>query len=144
VAVVCGARRIGWAELDERINRVASALVSLGIRKGDKVALLAPNGVEAIEVLFGAMRAGGVAVPLPLMAHPDHLAQLVADSDAKVLFTAAPLTTTRAPRVIALPPDPDGGYEELTTATSSTARAPRGSPRASCTRTARARCSRSG
>jgi acyl-CoA synthetase (AMP-forming)/AMP-acid ligase II len=92
---------------------VASALVSLGIRKGDKVALLAPNGVEAIEVLFGAMRAGGVAVPLPLMAHPDHLAQLVADSDAKVLFTAAPLTTTRAPRVIALPPDPDGGYEEL-------------------------------
>jgi acyl-CoA synthetase (AMP-forming)/AMP-acid ligase II len=120
VAVVCGDRRVRWVELDERINRVANALVSLGIARGDKVALLAPNCIEAVEVLFGAMRAGGVAVPLPLMAHPDHLAQLIADSDAKVLFSAAPAlgarraeTTARAPRVIALPPDPGSGYDEL-------------------------------
>jgi long-chain acyl-CoA synthetase len=89
-AFVCGERRVAWADFDARINRVANALLSKGLAKGDKVGLLAPNGMEAVEILFGAIRAGGVVVPLPVLAHPATLSSLVVDSDARVVFVAAP------------------------------------------------------
>jgi len=89
-AFVCGERRVGFADFDVRINRVANALVAKGLAKGDKVGLLAPNGIEAVEILFGVIRAGGVIVPLPALAHPATLATLIVDSDARVVFLAAP------------------------------------------------------
>jgi len=89
-AFVCGSRRVTWADFDARINRVANALLAKGLTKGDKVGLLAPNGMEALEILFGAIRAGGVLVPLPVLAHPATLASLVVDSDARAVFVAAP------------------------------------------------------
>jgi acyl-CoA synthetase (AMP-forming)/AMP-acid ligase II len=89
-AFVCGSGRVSWAEFDVRINRVANALLAKGLAKGDKVGLLAPNRMEAVEILFGVIRSGGVIVPLPVLAHPDTLAALVIDSEAKVVFIAAP------------------------------------------------------
>jgi long-chain acyl-CoA synthetase len=124
LALVCGDRRITWAELDDRVTRVARALVALGVSKGDKVAVLAPNCVQAVEILFGTMRAGAVAVPLPVLAHPDHLAQLIDDSDARVLFVvplrdgALPPTAKAVsvrpggPKVVVLS-DAQGQYEDL-------------------------------
>jgi acyl-CoA synthetase (AMP-forming)/AMP-acid ligase II len=81
---------VTWADFDARINRVANALLAKGLAKGDKVGLLAANGLEAAEILFGAIRAGGVLVPLPVLGHPDTLTSLVRDSDARVVFVAAP------------------------------------------------------
>jgi len=89
-AFVSGDRRVTWADFNARINRVANALLAMGLTKGDKVGLLAPNGIEAVEVLFGSIRAGGVVVPLPALAHSTTLTSLVADSDARVVFVAAP------------------------------------------------------
>ncbi|MGO9838936.1 MAG: class I adenylate-forming enzyme family protein [Polyangiaceae bacterium] len=89
-AFVCDGARATWADFDARINRVANALLAKGLAKGDKVALLAPNGMEAVEILFGAIRAGGVVVPLPVLAHPATLTSLVVDSDARVVFVGAP------------------------------------------------------
>lgn len=45
-ALVCGDRRVAWREFDARVNRVADALVGLGMQKGDKISVLMPNGIE--------------------------------------------------------------------------------------------------
>src|SRR6185295_7884099 len=53
-----------YGQLDERMDRVASMLARLGVRPGERVAMLVGNRVEFIEFFFGAMRAG--TIPLLL------------------------------------------------------------------------------
>jgi acyl-CoA synthetase (AMP-forming)/AMP-acid ligase II len=54
----------GWGEVRERALAVCGGLLSLGIRKGDRVALVFPTGIEFFEGFFGTLLAGGVPVPL--------------------------------------------------------------------------------
>jgi acyl-CoA synthetase (AMP-forming)/AMP-acid ligase II len=86
LAVVDGKRRVTWKDFERRVSRVAGALARMGVEKGDKVALLAANSIEALEVLFGTLRAGAVIVPLSGLLTPEILAKLLHDSDAKALF----------------------------------------------------------
>ena len=87
-AVICGATRRAGRDFDANINRVAQALVAGGLRPGDKVALVMENAVEMLEVLFGAIRAGGCAVPLSGLLTPDQIVSLAADSGARWLFVS--------------------------------------------------------
>lgn len=54
----------GWAEIRERAKAVAGGLISLGLRRGDRVALVFPTGIEFFESFFGTLLAGAVPVPL--------------------------------------------------------------------------------
>ena len=55
---------ITWEEFDQRAKRVANALTSIGIRKGDKVVHLMMNSINWLEAYFGIIRTGAWAVPL--------------------------------------------------------------------------------
>lgn len=85
-AVICEDRRTTWGEFNHRINKVANGLIKLGLKKGDKVSMLMANRSEALEILFGTVKAGGVIVPLSAMVPGDSLARMVVDSDSKFLF----------------------------------------------------------
>jgi len=85
-ALVFGLRRVSWREFNSRINRVAHALLELGLRQGDKVSLLSGNRIEMAEIIFGTLKAGGVIVPLSAMVPGEGLARMIADSDSKALF----------------------------------------------------------
>lgn len=63
-AVVDGDRRVTFAEVDDRSNRVASLLIDAGFRPGDRVAVLLGNQAEYVEVAAGAAKAGVAMVPL--------------------------------------------------------------------------------
>lgn len=85
-AIICGDTRLTWREFNSRINQVANGLIGLGLQKGDKVSLLMSNRPEMLEILFGAIRAGGVIVPLSVMVPGESLARMVLDSDSRFLF----------------------------------------------------------
>jgi long-chain acyl-CoA synthetase len=85
-AVICEDQRISWSEFNRRINKVANGLIRRGLQKGDKVSLLTTNRLEALEVLFGVIKAGGVIVPLSAMVPGDALARMVINSDSSFLF----------------------------------------------------------
>jgi long-chain acyl-CoA synthetase len=108
-AVVFGDRRVTWADFDARVTRVAGALLAMGLVKGDKVALLASNRIEVLEILFGTIRAGGVIVPLSVLLTPDVLVRLLDDSDAKVLFVADAAGPSVGPIRDQLPKVKEGG-----------------------------------
>ena len=53
---------ITYRKLDDMVSRFSSALVALGVKPGDKVALLLPNLVQMVVATYGALRAGAVVV----------------------------------------------------------------------------------
>jgi acyl-CoA synthetase (AMP-forming)/AMP-acid ligase II len=57
-------RAITWSDFDTMANKVANALINLGIQKGDKVVQLMTNCLEWLPVYFGILRTGALAVPL--------------------------------------------------------------------------------
>ena len=63
-AIVCGHRRLSFAELDKRTNSVAHSLIANGVGIGDRIAIYAPNSVELVEAMVGALKMGGVLVPV--------------------------------------------------------------------------------
>ena len=69
-----------------RVNRVANALINAGLKKGDRVCLLALNSLDAVSVVFGTMRAGGVIAPLSVMLTPELVLSLLKDSGSKFFF----------------------------------------------------------
>src|SRR5262249_48144805 len=74
-------RRLTYAILDKRANRVAGLLQSRGLQPGDRLALLVGNRNEYIEIFFGAMRAGVVPVPLNTKQPPSILEFMIADAE---------------------------------------------------------------
>ena len=65
--IVSGERRMTYAELDEASNKVANAVMNMGVTKGDRVATLLPNSPEFVVIYFGIVKAGGIVVPRPVV-----------------------------------------------------------------------------
>ncbi len=85
-AVVCGEIRLTYAEVNERANQVANALKSIGIGRGDKVALSCPNIPFFPIIYYGILKTGAVVVPLNILLKSREIAYHLADSDAKAYF----------------------------------------------------------
>lgn len=85
-AVIHKDREISFGELAERADVLATALAGIGIRKGDKVALLLPNSPEFIIGFFGALKAGGVPTPMNPSYKEREIAYQYADSEAKAII----------------------------------------------------------
>ena len=89
-AIVCGERRLSYGEFNGTVNRVANALIGMGLQKGDRVAFLMGNSVESIQTMYGILKAGCVIVPLSTMVPGEVLAMMIADAGAQVLIVEAP------------------------------------------------------
>jgi acyl-CoA synthetase (AMP-forming)/AMP-acid ligase II len=85
-AVVDGPLRLTFAQVVERIRCAAGAFAELGINRGDRVAIWAPNSAEWIIAAFGLLTAGGVLVPVNTRFKTDEAGDIIARSGAKVVL----------------------------------------------------------
>jgi long-chain acyl-CoA synthetase len=92
IALVCGGRRVSYAELDALANGVAHGLQKQGVQRGDRVAIFLHNSVEAVAAMFGVLKAGGTFVVLNFQTKHEKLAYILNHCGATVLFTEARLT----------------------------------------------------
>ncbi|MCC7413956.1 MAG: long-chain-fatty-acid--CoA ligase [Gammaproteobacteria bacterium] len=81
-------RRLTWAELDARVNRVACAFAAVGLAPGDRVAVLAGNCPELIELYLGCARAGVIAVPLNFRLTPRELSAILNQGEPRLFVVA--------------------------------------------------------
>ena len=89
IAVVCDGRRLTFDQLEQRVNRLSNALISIGLKKGDKLALILPNCLELLDAYLAAAATGIVVVPLsPLLRGPG-LVSLLNDSDSAAVLTCS-------------------------------------------------------
>jgi acyl-CoA synthetase (AMP-forming)/AMP-acid ligase II len=96
VAVAAGDRRLTYAELDGRSDRLAAALTGRGIVRGDRVAALSVNVPEYVELYLAAAKLGVCVAALNTRLHRDELAQCVAQCRPRLLFASAGLAATAA------------------------------------------------
>ena len=76
---------ISWEEFNMRANRFANLLLTRGIGKGDKVAILLMNGIEWLPIYFGVLKTGALAVPLNYRYSSEEIRYCVDLADASVL-----------------------------------------------------------
>lgn len=86
LAVVSGERRFSWAEIAERANQAARALLAYGLEPGDHVALWLPNRPEWLILWLGAMRVGVTTIPVNTKYKPPEAAYVLRKSDAQIVF----------------------------------------------------------
>lgn len=79
-------KEITWREFDERVNRVANALINRGIRKGDKVIHWMLNSINWLEVYFGIIKTGAWAVPLNFRFTADDFKYCADIAEAKAMI----------------------------------------------------------
>ncbi|MDN3351251.1 benzoate-CoA ligase family protein [Actinomadura sp. DC4] len=78
-----------YAELLERVRRMASGLRGLGVRPEERVLIYMPDSPDMLALILGAMRAGAVPVPVSTMMTAKDLAEVLRDSRARVLAAGA-------------------------------------------------------
>lgn len=86
IAYIDGARRRTWAQIDERVGRLAAGLQGLGIRKGETVAILAHDHLEMVEHWLACTKIGAVRVGINWRYAAPSMLHILRDSDAKALI----------------------------------------------------------
>lgn len=85
-AIVSDERIFTYQQLNDRVNRLSRGLKDFGVKKGDRVAYLAPNTVEMLEGFYGVFQLGAVMVPLNIRLKPEDYLFILNHSESKVLL----------------------------------------------------------
>jgi acyl-CoA synthetase (AMP-forming)/AMP-acid ligase II len=120
-AVICGDRRLTYAELDERSTRLANHLIGSGVAVGDHVGIYAYNGPEWIEAMFGIWKARAVPINVNYRYVEAELAYLFDNADLTALVHGREFVPrieavrADAPKLKAFVSIEDGSDEDLAT-----------------------------
>ncbi|MDQ1924844.1 AMP-binding protein, partial [Massilia pseudoviolaceinigra] len=96
IAVVFEEQFLTYDALNKRANQVAHALIGLGIRPDDRVAICVERSLEMVVGLLGILKAGGAYVPLDPSYPQERLVHMLTDSAPRALLTQSPLEETVA------------------------------------------------
>jgi hypothetical protein len=89
LAYIEGRRRVNWADVHRVATEAAAGLVSLGLAKGERVAICAENSIDWIVAYHAIVRAGGVGVPVYYELRQGEIWEQVARPGCRFLFATA-------------------------------------------------------
>lgn len=90
-AILCGDDIVTYRQLSENINRFGNALLELGVRMEERVAILMPDTPECVYAFFGAMKIGAASIPINTILQPENYEYMLNDSRARVLVVHSSL-----------------------------------------------------
>ena len=99
-AVEIDDRRVGFRELETLAHHAARAFLAQGLRKGDRIAIWAPNSLEWIVATIGAQSVGGIVVPLNTRLKGREAGYVLARSGARILCTVGEFLGVRYPELL--------------------------------------------
>ena len=88
-SMVFEGKRWTYAQLNERVNRLANGLAKLGVQQGDRIGIIHVNCPQYVESYFAVAKLGGILVPLNFRAKADELSYMIANAGAKILFVGS-------------------------------------------------------
>ncbi len=95
-ALSIGGKRLTFSELHNRVERIAAALSRRGLRTGDRLAVLLPNGPEYIELVYACSRLGVIVVPLNARYSSREIDRVLKDASPRALVRHSGSAPTRA------------------------------------------------
>ncbi len=87
-------RRFHFSELEDRARRVARLLSDLKVKKGDRIALFAQNGIHYVDLFFGIAKIGAIFVPINYRLAPAEIEYILSDCQPTVFFFSPSFTET--------------------------------------------------
>ncbi|MFI8828965.1 amino acid adenylation domain-containing protein [Streptomyces sp. NPDC053431] len=102
VAVACGSESLTYMELTRRANQLAHHFIGLGIKRGNRVGVRLPRGIDAVVAFLAAWKAGAAYVPIDPSYPQERLRYLQEDCDAALVLDAD-LLAASAPSIAAQP-----------------------------------------
>ncbi|MDQ2940383.1 MAG: long-chain fatty acid--CoA ligase, partial [Actinomycetota bacterium] len=88
-ALIVGEREYSYGELDQRTDRIAAGLRERGVQRGSRVAIMLPNGIDAVIAIQATLRAGAAIMPVNPTAKHDRVSDLLRRSEAATLICDA-------------------------------------------------------
>jgi len=85
-AMACDGKTRSFAELQDRVNRLANAMQAMGVGKGDKVSVMGLNSMQYVEIYYASAKLGAVFVPLNYRAKKEELTYMCNNSETSALF----------------------------------------------------------
>jgi len=89
-AIISGEQSLSYSEIQECSNKLANKLVSLGISKGDRIAIVLPNNLEYPVIYFGIAAIGAIAVPLDIKYRYMEFKSVFNNCHPKILISCSP------------------------------------------------------
>ncbi|KPJ61900.1 MAG: hypothetical protein AMJ42_00590 [Deltaproteobacteria bacterium DG_8] len=86
IAIICDGKWVTYRELNSRVNQLAHGLLSRGINRNSRVAILMYNSIELVEIYFALAKVGIVGIPLNFRLTGPELSYSIENSDATVLI----------------------------------------------------------
>lgn len=83
IALICEEKRMTYQAYDDRVNQLANGLLHLGLRKGDRVAVLLFNSIPMVEILFACAKTGSVFTPVNFRLTAEEVFYILDHSDAR-------------------------------------------------------------
>src|SRR3954451_21746902 len=85
-ALVVAEETLNYRDLDRRSAKMARAMLAIGVGKGIRIALLAPDGALWLTTFYAALRIGALVTPISTLATANELAQIIRTSDAQIVI----------------------------------------------------------
>ena len=85
-ALIFAEETLSYTELDRRTARIARALLAIGVGKGTRIGILAPDSTLLLTTFYAALRIGALVTPISTLATPTELAHIIGNSDAQILI----------------------------------------------------------
>jgi long-chain acyl-CoA synthetase len=79
-------KKIGYKEMVQAVKSIASHLINIGTKKGDRIAIIAENRPEWCITYLSISLSGGIAVPIDAQLGPEEIRNLFSDSESEVIF----------------------------------------------------------
>jgi len=92
VAIICGEDSCTYSQLSDKMNLWARTMLSVGIKKGDRVALFMKNSIELVQLYFACFRIGAIAVPLNVRYKTPEAERALSHSGSKILIASSELS----------------------------------------------------
>ncbi|MBP3041725.1 long-chain-fatty-acid--CoA ligase [Bacillaceae bacterium Marseille-Q3522] len=92
IAVIENEKRLTYTQFQARVNQLSNLLLKLGVKKGDRVAYLAPNTLQMLEGFFGVMQIGAIMIPFNTRLIASDYRYMLNHSEAKVFLVDSELT----------------------------------------------------
>jgi len=96
-AVIFGQEKLKFNQVNLMASRLADKLLQLGIKKGDRVAIMLPNSSSFAIAYFGILKLGAIGVPLDIRLKDEDIRGIVTDAQIKVFITSSELSVSLAP-----------------------------------------------